>query len=177
MTSTTLHPLDKFRFCPVCGSSRFEIHNALSKQCADCGFTYYFNPRGAVATLIVNERDELLVARRGKEPSKGMLDLPGGFIDLYETAEQAAVREVREETGLEVRRVGYLFSEPNIYPYSGLDVHTIDLFFRCEVDTDAEVHAMDDVAALRWIPLSELRIADFAFASIRRGLERFLGRR
>ena len=172
--TTTVHPLHKFRFCPVCGSEHFNENNALSKRCADCGFTYYFNPRGAVAVLITNGRGDLLVARRGKEPAKGTLDLPGGFIDLHETAEEAAIREVREETGLTVKRAEYLLSEPNIYPYSGLEVHTIDLFFRCEADTDEPVRAMDDVAELLWVPLANLNIDDFGFASIRKGLKRYL---
>ena len=47
---------------------------------------------------------ELLVVRRAKEPAKGTLDLPGGFSDLYETSEEGVCREVKEETGLEVKK-------------------------------------------------------------------------
>ena len=81
------HPLSQFRYCPKCGSNQFAEHNEKSKQCQACGFTYYFNPSAATVAFILNERNELLVARRGKEPAKGPLDLPGGFIDLFETAE------------------------------------------------------------------------------------------
>ena len=98
------HPLDKFKYCPVCGSSRFDIHNEKSKQCADCGFTYYANPSSATVALIVNEKNELLTVRRGKEPAKGTRDLPGGFVDMDETGEQGVAREVLEETGLIVNR-------------------------------------------------------------------------
>ena len=96
----TEHPLEVFRFCPKCGSQDFEIHNALSRHCAQCGFTFYQNPRASTAAFILNDKDELLVATRGKEPAKGTLDLPGGFVDNDENAEEGMVREILEETGL-----------------------------------------------------------------------------
>ena len=78
------HPLEKFKFCPVCGSANWSEHNFKSKQCGDCGFVYYANPCAATAAIILNSRNEMLVARRGKEPAKGTLDLVGGFADMYE---------------------------------------------------------------------------------------------
>ena len=79
------HPLEKFKFCPVCGSRRWVEHNFKSKACEDCGFVYYANPSSATAAFILNGHDELLVVRRAKEPSKGTLDLPGGFVDIGDT--------------------------------------------------------------------------------------------
>ena len=76
------HPLDLFQYCPECGSSHFEVNNEKSKKCTDCGFVYYFNPSSATVALILNDQNELLVCRRAKEPAKGTLDLPGGFIDM-----------------------------------------------------------------------------------------------
>ena len=104
------HPLNQFKYCPKCGSAAFEIHNEKSKQCTDCGFVYYFNPSSATVALILNEKDELLVCRRAKEPAKGTLDLPGGFIDMNETGEEGVSREVEEETGLKVKKATYLLS-------------------------------------------------------------------
>ena len=46
------HPLDKFRYCPVCGSERFEVNNVKSKKCQACGFTYYMNPSAATVAVI-----------------------------------------------------------------------------------------------------------------------------
>ena len=114
-----MHPLVLFRYCPRCGSSRFEEHNEKAKKCRDCGFVYYFNSCSATVALILNSRNELLVTRRAKEPAKGTFDLPGGFIDMYETGEEGVAREVKEETGFTVRQSTYLFSLPNIYPFSG----------------------------------------------------------
>ena len=93
------HPLSQFRYCPKCGSEHFEIHNEKSKQCKDCGFVYYFNSSAATVALILNGRNELLVCRRAKEPAKGTLDLPGGFIDMAETGEEGVAREVKERNG------------------------------------------------------------------------------
>ena len=88
------HPFSQFKYCPKCGSVHFEINNEKSKRCADCEFVYYFNPSAAPVALIMNERNELLVCRRAKDPAKGTLDLPGGFIDMAETGEEGVSREV-----------------------------------------------------------------------------------
>ena len=170
------HPLELFRFCPKCGSSEFEIHNALSRHCTNCGFTYYQNPRASTAAFILNTKGELLVARRAKDPAKGTLDLPGGFVDNNENAEQGMVREIEEETGLKVEadQVKYMFSIPNIYRYSGMDIHTLDLFFLCRVAEDAEVKAADDAAELTWLPLREVYVERFGLRSIREAVHRFL---
>lgn len=170
----TEHPLAQFAYCPRCGSAHFEIHNIKSKQCTDCGFVYYFNPSSATVALILNERDELLVCRRAKEPAKGTLDLPGGFVDMAETGEEGVMREVKEETGLDVTQAHYLFSLPNLYLYSGFMVHTLDMFFRCTVRDTLHYTAMDDAADLFFLPLERIRPEEFGLGSIRQGLEIFL---
>lgn len=174
MKADRKHPLEKFKFCPVCGSSHWEEHNFKSKQCGDCGFVYYANPSAANVAFIVNDRDELLVVRRGKEPAKGTLDLPGGFCDMYESGEQGVIREVKEETGLTVQHAEFLFSLPNLYEYSGMTIHTLDMFFRCHVEDCSSALAMDDAEDARWIPLKDINTAEFGLRSVREGLTLFL---
>lgn len=169
-----MHPLELFKYCPACGSSHFGIHNGKSKKCADCGFTYYFNPSSATVAFILNDKGELLVCRRGKEPAKGTLDLTGGFIDMGETGEEGVAREVKEETGLEVVKASYLFSYPNRYMYSGFLVHTLDMFFLCKVSNAEHIAAMDDVADSFWLSVDKIQIDDFGLESVRKGLSRFL---
>ena len=119
-----MHPLEKFGFCPMFGSKHFDINNEKSKQCDNCGFVFYSNPSSATAAFIVNDKNELLVVKRGKEPAKGTLDLPGGFVDMDETAEEGMTREIREETGLVVRDIKYLFSVPT---YTAIQASTSTL--------------------------------------------------
>ncbi len=164
------HPLAQFLYCPECGSPHFEVNNEKSKKCTDCGFVYYFNPSSATVALILNEKKELLVCRRAKEPAKGTLDLPGGFIDMHESAEDAVAREVKEETGLDITNCRYLFSLPNIYPYCGFEVHTVDMFFECLAETFDKAQAEDDAAEIIILPSEQLEPADFGLQSIKRAI-------
>ena len=119
--------MEKFEYCPVCGSSHFEKDTQKSKKCSNCGFEYFMNPAAAVVAFITNDKGELLVEKRNNEPAKGTLDLPGGFADVLETAEESIMREVKEETGLTVTEARYLFRLPNVYRYSGLDIQVLCL--------------------------------------------------
>lgn len=165
--SATKHPLQQFKYCPKCGSSDFRINNEKSKKCASCNFIYYFNSCAASVGLIFNDKDELLVATRANEPAKGTYDLPGGFVDMYETGEHSVIREIKEETNLDVVEVEYLFSLPNIYVYSGFEVHTLDLVYRCKVTDYTEIKAEDDVTKLEFIPRKDLNPDLFGLLSIK----------
>lgn len=169
-----MHPLEKFLYCPCCGSKHFEEQDEKSKKCENCGFEYYLNPSAATAAFILNDKDELLVLSRKKEPAKGTLDLPGGFADIGETAEEAVIREVKEETNLEVTEAKYLFSYPNQYHYSGFNIPTSDLFFLCKVKNFENINAEDDAADYQWIPLKDIHTEQFGMRSIRRALTDFL---
>ena len=178
-----MHPLEKFKYCPSCGSNHFEENNFKSKKCAQCGFTYYANPCSATVAFILRtvgdgttggERTELLVATRAKEPAKGTLDLVGGFVDMDETAEEGLLREIKEETGLSVDNYEYVFSIPNRYAYSGMTIHTLDMFFIVRVKADVMPKADDDVARLEWMPVADVDNRLFGLHSISLGVRRFV---
>lgn len=165
------HPLKQFVNCPKCGSSHFVENNFKSKKCESCHFVYYFNPSAATVAVIINDKKQVLVCRRAKDPAKGSLDLPGGFVDMYETGEEAVAREVKEETGLDVIRTKYLFSLPNLYLYSGFEVQTLDLFYLCSVATYKNILAQDDVAETFFMDIADLDASQFGLNSIKAGVQ------
>lgn len=166
--------IEKLEYCPKCGSRHFEKESRKSRRCDNCGFEYFMNASSANAAFIVNERGELLVTRRNREPAKGMLDLPGGFADAGETAEEGVVREVKEETGLAVTSARYLFSLPNVYHYGDVDIPTLDLFFRCEVDDLSVLQAADDAAECLWLRPEDIHTEQFGLRSVRWALVKYL---
>ena len=93
---------------------------------------------------------------------------------MHETGEEGVAREVKEETRFEVQHATYLFSLPNLYPYSGFEVHTLDMFFLCEVDNTDAPEAHDDVAETFFLPLKKIEPQKFGLSSVRRGIERFI---
>lgn len=169
-----MHPLDLFKYCPRCGSSDFKVNDERSKRCEHCGFTYYHNASAATVAVILNSKNELLVARRAFNPAKGTLDLPGGFVDPGENIESGCLREIKEETGAEAEILRYLFSIPNTYCYSDFNVHTADSFFLCRLKDETVIQASDDAADLYWIPLEQVNAAAFGLNSVRQGVERLL---
>ena len=114
------------------------------------------------------------MVRRSKEPAKGTLDLPGGVVDRYESAEDAAHREVKEETGLDIACCRYLCSIPNLYPYSGFEVHTVDMFFECLTESFDGAKAEDDAAEIIILPANQLNPDDFGLQSIKKAVDRYI---
>ena len=144
------HPVNVLKFCPQCGSSHFPAIGNRSFLCENCHFNYYVNSSAAVAVLLFNSKGELLLTRRAFEPYIGKLDLPGGFIDLMETGEQAAVREIHEELGISIHTLQYFGSYPNEYIFSGFSVFTLDIAYLAKSENLNEMKPMDDVASFEF---------------------------
>jgi NADH pyrophosphatase NudC (nudix superfamily) len=162
-----------FRYCPKCGAAALRFVGRKLIHCNACGFEWFLNAAAAVAALIFDERERLLLIERGREPGKGLWDLPGGFVDPGESAEEALRREVREELGLEVASLRYVQSLPNDYAYHGVRYATLDLGFVCEAtDASRARAAEDEIAAVVFKRRAEIEFERFAFPSIRRLVER-----
>jgi ADP-ribose pyrophosphatase YjhB (NUDIX family) len=108
-----------FQFCPVCGGS---LESRLLKPgeperlvCVRCGFVFYLDPKVAVGTIIVDDRNHVVLVRRAIEPGYGKWVFPGGYVDRGEEVRAAAIREAREEAGLDIR----LDRLVNVYSYTG----------------------------------------------------------
>ena len=169
-----MHFHQTFRYCPRCGSAHFDVNNEKSKRCGECGFVFYLNPSAACAAFIRNEDGDLLVCRRAKEPAKGTLDLPGGFTDYNETVEQAVAREVKEELGGEVVKTSYLFSLPNDYMYSEMNIPTMDMFFECKLADYSRLTPADDVEEYFFLPVREINPSLFGLNSIKTAVKRWI---
>ena len=122
MTPFDQHPHDDahtYRFCPRCGGA-FERRLLKPSEperlvCTQCGYVFYLDPKIAVGTIIRAPSQRLVLVRRAIEPGYGKWVFPGGYVDRGEPLVTAAVREAREECGLEVRIDGLV----NIYSYAG----------------------------------------------------------
>jgi mutator protein MutT len=159
--------------CPRCGSELLSWPTPKHFECSACGFVLYLNIASAAA-VIMECRGKILFGRRKRDPGRGMLDLPGGFVDAGESAEEALQREVREELGVEIPEPTYLFSFPNRYPFRGMEYDTLDLFFLVHWDQPPEVKAADDLEDVIWVERDAVEYEQIAFDSVRKALRRYL---
>ena len=110
-----------YRFCPVCGQPleprvlKATEPKRLVCTSATCGFVFYLDPKIAVGTVIRMPDNDIVLVRRAIEPGYGKWVFPGGYVDRGEEITLAAIREAREEAGLDVR-LDHLI---NIYSYAG----------------------------------------------------------
>ena len=116
--------------------------------------------------------DAVLLVRRGNEPSRGRWGLPGGVVELGETVEEAVAREVREETGVEVRPLRLLAVFDSIVrdDEGRVRFHYVLCEYLCE-PVEGELHIATDALDARWVPLEALGSLDMP-AGTRRFIER-----
>jgi len=147
-------------------------------SCSACGF-HYFHNAAAAATAIIEARGQVLLVRRARDPAKGSLDLPGGFVGHDESLDAALVRELREELSIEVRpeALRYLGSYHNRYPYDGVTYFLCDSYFVVRLETTDGLSASDDVSAIEWWGPDRLPWEQIGFATVTWALERYLATR
>jgi NADH pyrophosphatase NudC (nudix superfamily) len=162
-----------FTFCPSCGRNRFQSGSFKPWRCPDCGLEFFQNSATAAGALIFDERGRLLTIRRAKEPAKGKLGVPGGFLDAGETAEAGLQRETMEEVGLLLSDICYLGSFPNKYDYKGITYDTLDLFFTAQIAGSAAMKLSDEVTSVEWHDPMSFDLAELAFPSMVRAVERY----
>lgn len=168
------HPSEIMKHCPSCGGVNYSFDGEKLFTCGDCSFIYYINPATAVAVIIESPDGKIVITRRKHEPRKGYLDLPGGFVNMMESAEDAARRETMEELGISISLLRYLGSSPNEYIFGGVSYFTCDLGFIC---TSGELSAMrpaDDVSEAGLVRPEEIERKEIAFPSMERLLDLYL---
>jgi len=138
------------KFCPQCATSmviRF-LHGRDRPACPVCGYVYYAGPKVAVGVLVAQE-GRLLLNRRAIDPGQGRWTFPSGYVDLGETTETAAIREVKEETGYDVTLTGL------VGVYSTLDRPVVLIVYAGDVVGGAPSNS-DEVELLDTFDLREL---------------------
>jgi len=121
----------------------------------------------AVAALIYDDQNRLLLTYRANEPGKGELDLPGGFVDCGEDATLALQREIKEELNLDILQVDYYSSFPNEYLYGGFIYLTLDLVFNCKVASFDPIKPADDVSGFTFMDPQLIPVDEIGLSSIR----------
>jgi ADP-ribose pyrophosphatase YjhB (NUDIX family) len=142
-------------------------------SCPACGFHYHFNPAVAAGVIVEDHEGRLLLVRRAKEPARGLLGVPGGFVDIGESAEASAQREVCEETGIEVEGLRFLGSWPNLYEWKGVAYPVVDLYFTGRTGGGAAASARHEVEEVLWLRPEEVDLATLAFPTTRAALSRY----
>lgn len=159
--------MNQLNFCPKCSQKTLLFSEGKKWHCSECDFVLYHNCAAAVA-VVISCGNEILLTKRNQEPAKGKLDLAGGFTDPNESAEQTCFRELKEELNIEidVTKLEFLMSLPNVYHYKGVDYNTLDLFFEYRVE---EKFAVDleksEIAEVFWLNKENVDLECIAFPS------------
>lgn len=165
----SLKLISAYTCCPICGSTDYP-EASDQRYCPKCGHRDFNNPITAVAALILDSADNLLLIRRAKDPAKGKLAMPGGFVDVNETLEAALHREIAEEIGLSLHSINYLTSYPNHYIYGGFSRPVCDVFFMASTDSFDVVLERQEVTDWQLRPLKTIDPSELAFDSMRHAL-------
>jgi NAD+ diphosphatase len=107
---------ERNRFCGCCGAPTIDVATERAKKCPQCNALFFPNASPAIIVAVTRGEQILLAHNRNFRP--GMFSLLAGFVDPGETLEQAAVREVREEVGIEIGQLRYISSQPWPFPNS-----------------------------------------------------------
>jgi ADP-ribose pyrophosphatase YjhB (NUDIX family) len=161
-------------YCQRCAHALVERYVAEEDRtrliCDACGFVHYMNPR-VVAAAIVSHDNRVLLQQRAIEPSRGLWTFPGGFLEIGETPEAGAMRETKEEVGLEVEILNLL----GVYarPHVGI---VLVVYEATSARDDATV-ADSESLAVRWYAADDIPWPDLAFDTTAQALREWLARR
>ncbi len=99
----SLNPaLDDVGFCPRCGTPDPTVTAPRQIHCTACGYQAYYNPKPVACAIPRDAEGRVILLRRGTHPGHGLWTFPGGFVDLGESVEQAAIREAQEELRIDI---------------------------------------------------------------------------
>ncbi len=144
------------KYCLQCAAP-LNMQNDTSYVC-DNGHSYWNNPHTGAAVIFM-QAGKVLVVKRGIEPHKGLYCFPGGFMQYGEQPHAAAVREIKEETGVDVRSLELIASYTDTYEDNETSCAILFLAHRW----DGNFAAGDDAAAVAWKPIDFIESNRFAW--------------
>lgn len=148
----------KYNFCSNCGENFNEI-NETYYVCPKCDFRIFVTPKAAAGVFLFNNKGEVLFLIRAMDPGKGLLGIPGGFINSDETIEQAAKREVFEEIGVKINKIKYFRSHYGNYLYKNINYKTIDIFYIGKIDTDvSDLKLSDEATGYKFLKVKDINL-------------------
>jgi len=163
------------KFCSWCGGDLKQISSS-QLECRNCKTGEYNNPKSAAGAYVINEKGEILLSTRAHDPGKGYLDIPGGFIDGFELPEQAVVRELKEETGLDITESELKLVGTTIHPYEfqGKMSAALPILFVIHLNRPVSVSPSDDVSSLSWTAPRKIDFSKFAWPELAEALKSYL---
>jgi len=166
-----------YTFCPNCGSKFIKKPPNLL-ECNNCHLQFYINPKPTTAILLINQKGEILFVIRKNDPKKGMLDLPGGFVDINETLEDGMVREIQEELGIRISAndLTYLGSTVDEYSYGNIDGRTINAMYHTKLPENESIVPADDVEDFLFIAPNNIPYDKLAFQGMKDFLKKYYPR-
>lgn len=161
----------QFKYCPICATELVyrELFDRMRQQCPACDWIHFQDPKVG-AGVIAERNGKVLLARRGVDPGKGLWCFPSGFVEIDESPAEAAVREYKEETGLDVE-LTCLF---DVYHFHSAFKGTgVLILYRGNI-LEGTPTAMDDITEVAFYGADELPAGDqLAFTSNRKALKRW----
>jgi 8-oxo-dGTP diphosphatase len=151
-----------YNYCSQCATP---LEKSGVPYCPVCKISFYRNAKPCASILPVKD-GKVLLAKRGQEPLKGAYDIIGGFLHADELPAAGALREAKEETGLEMKIIELLGIYSDQYGEDG--DYTLNIHYIGEV-IGGEMHAQDDVADLEWVDIAEIPLTS-GFKNTREGL-------
>lgn len=159
--------METFRFCPICTThlSQKDFEGIVRQYCSNCGFIQFKNPSPSAGAVAIKD-GKIVMIKRGRRPAKGKWSFPSGFIELRETPEEAALRELEEEAGVTgeiIGLIGAFYEDSKVYG----DLLIIMYLVRV---TGGEIRPGDDAVDARLVAKEE--VPRFKFMSFRESWER-----
>lgn len=155
-------------YCHLCGA-KYKEGKTQPWECSGCGNLSFANPNPATDIVLFDDKQRVLLSKRGIEPAKGKYDFPGGFLEIDETLEEGLRREIQEELGLsrdDFSEPIYVSSLTAKYRFSKEEHPVLGVTFAAKLLTDKPIRPEDDVESIMFVDLADLDNIDYSIPGL-----------